>query len=235
MLTFFGRGSAFSKMNNNAFFTDGSDLVLIDCAMSSFHRIVEEGLDKICGGKEIKRIIVIVTHTHSDHISGIAMLIHYAFYILHIPVVVAAPSEEVRADLRYCCERLDGCAAQAYSIVLASDPVIKWVKNVILTEHSPELAGRCFGYELMVNGTHIVYTGDTRTLAPYEPYITADTVLYSEISTYRSEVHLYLYDNLDRLIALTKQGTKVFLMHLDDEAQIQRAILYTDIRLAPLL
>ena len=85
MLKFLGRGAAFFGENNCACFTRGSDLVLIDCPMSAVHKVCGVGADKLAGTR-VNRIIVLITHTHSDHVGGLGMLIHYCFYVLHIPV-----------------------------------------------------------------------------------------------------------------------------------------------------
>ena len=228
MLEFLGRGSAFAPENNNAYFIDGGDLVLIDCSMNTLQRAIA-----LCRSlQELRRIYVLVTHTHSDHISGIGMLIHYAYFMLGVPVTIAASSDEVAADLRYLCEHLDGCEPASFDIADAAS--LKWVKAVIPTSHVAALEGRCFGFHLDVQGCDIVYTGDTNTLDPFLPYITPDTVLYSEISAVFSPVHLYIGSAIDRLKALSDSGTKIYLMHIDIEDEILQAIEGTDISLAPL-
>ncbi|MBR4010497.1 MAG: MBL fold metallo-hydrolase, partial [Clostridiales bacterium] len=69
MLTFFGRGSAFTKEHNSAYFTDGNDLILLDCPMSTFSKLRARGLSRY------ESIYVLITHTHGDHVGGVAMLI----------------------------------------------------------------------------------------------------------------------------------------------------------------
>ena len=64
MLTFFGRGSAFTDEQNSAFFEDNGNLVLIDCPMSSFEKLNDMDL------AAYSHIYVLVTHTHGDHISA---------------------------------------------------------------------------------------------------------------------------------------------------------------------
>ncbi len=175
MLHFFGRRSAFYKEQNSAFFIRDHSLILIDCPMSTFHKLValmdrEDPPDAaFTDRKDIKTITILVTHTHGDHVGGIAMLIFYAFYVWHIPVTVAAPSAEVAEDLRYLIERLEGCEPSAYTITSAGN--LPWVRNVIPTEHTPALSGRCFGYRLDLPDEIAVYTGDTCTLAPFLPYL----------------------------------------------------------------
>ena len=44
MLTFLGRGSAFADEHNSAFFVNESDLILIDCPMSSFEKLNDMNL-----------------------------------------------------------------------------------------------------------------------------------------------------------------------------------------------
>ena len=232
LLRFLGRGSAFNSPHNCACFTYGQTLVLLDCSMDSFQRLITIGPDRLAG-TAVDGIRVLVTHTHGDHISGIPMLIHYCYYIYHLPVTVGAPSAEVLQDLKFYFDRLDGCDPAAYRLIL-SEEMPDIVTRVIPTEHSPELSGRCFGYQLQADEETVVYTGDTGTLEPFLPFLKAGTDLYTEASVNRSPVHLYLPDILDVLTGLTEQGTGVFLMHLDNEERIRELIQNTAIRLAPL-
>ena len=235
MLKFFGRGSAFADEQNSAFFTDNSDLILIDCPMSTFHKIKMIGADKFVLPHTLKRIYILVTHTHGDHVSGIPMLIHYCFFVSHVPVTVVAPSREVRANLLYLIKRLEGCDSRGYRLICADSLKKNWFTAAVPTEHVPQLEGRCFGYRLNVRGTDIIYTGDTRTLAPFTKYLHQGCQLYTEISAYDSGVHLYIGMLADTLKKLSKKGVDVFLMHIDNEDVIKEYIKDTDIRLAELI
>ena len=228
MIKFLGRGSAFADENNSAFFTCGNKLVLVDCPMSSFTMIKKMDLTGI------ETVDILITHTHADHISGIAMLIDLLFFTTKIRVTVVAPCEEVKQDMIYNLTRLDGCESGWYDITVASDYDAPYIKAVIPTHHTEQLEGKCFGYNLDVDGTNVVYTGDTNTLDPYEPYITEGTELYVEASSVAVPVHLYIDDILPRLNELTDKNVKVYLMHLDNEKVIREKIRDTKIELAPL-
>ena len=232
LLKFLGRGSAFSDEHNCAFFSEGRELVLIDHSLTAFNRLKNAGVHALTGTESADRIYVIITHTHSDHICGIPLLIEYAYYIRKLPVTVAAASERVAENMRYYLDEIEGCEKGTYELVPAES--LKWVSAVIPTEHTPTLSGKCFGYALDIGGRKVVYTGDTVTLEPFLPYIGADTELYTEIAAVRSGVHLYLDDNIQKLKELSAAGTKIALMHLDDERKISEAIEGTGITLAEL-
>ena len=109
-----------------------------------------------------------------------------------------------------------------------------WMKAVIPTKHVPALDGRCFGYNIEVDGVNTVYTGDTSTLDPFIPYLSEGSVLYTECSAYDTSVHMYV----DRLIGYSdffkEKGIRVYLMHLDDEDTILSKVSGTGFEAAEL-
>ena len=229
MLNFFGKGSAFADDNTCAYFVDDADMVLIDFSLEAFPKF--RRLDF----SGIKTIYVLVTHTHGDHISGIGTLIHYAYYILKLPVVVVAPSEDITEHLKYLFDKIEGCHKNAYSIVSPEKLNKRWFLSPILTKHSDVLEGNCFGYGLLIDNCLTVYTGDTKTLDPFIAFLkTAATTkkrLYTEIAAYKSDVHLFIDDNLNTLLDLHRQGIDVYLMHLDNEDVIREKIKNTALRI----
>jgi len=233
MLAFAGRGSAFTDEHNSAFFIENKTLILLDCPMSAFQKY------KLLNYEFINQIVILVTHTHGDHIGGIGTMIHYAQFILHKPVVVTAPSETVEQELKMLLSQIEGCNQDAYAVITAENLKESWFVDVIPTQHVKQLSGKCFGYCLKIQNKNIVYTGDTKTLTPFLPYLKKGDVLYTEVSYYqkpddKNAVHLSWEEIRPVLLDLIQKDIQVYLMHLDDEKEILKQIQGTELKLAPL-
>lgn len=228
MLKFLGRGSAFTDEHNSAFFVDNDELVLIDCPMSSFHRLNDKNLALY------DHIYVLITHTHGDHVGGIGMLIDLLQFSVMTPITIVAPSKDVEADLFYLISRVEGCNSSWYELISAEELDKDWLVCPIPTTHTEELEGKCFGYCLNVKGNRVIYTGDTNTILPFEKYIADGVYLYTEISAYKSSVHLYCSDMIEKVREYTASGVHVFLMHMDDEKRIAQVMKDTGAEFAPL-
>ena len=228
MLKFLGRGSAFTDEHNSAYFIENDELVLIDCPMSAFMRLNDKNLALF------DHIYVLVTHTHGDHSGGIGMLIDLLQFSVKTPITIVAPSKEVEADLFYLLSRIEGCSSSWYELINIEDLDKEWFVRAIPTTHTEELEGKCFGFQLKVEGRNVVYTGDTNTLIPYESYIEKGTYLYCEISAYKSPVHLYCTEIHNKIKEYVAAGVNVYLMHMDDERRILQVMSDTGAELAPL-
>ena len=228
MLKFLGRGSAFTDEHNSAYFIRNDELVLIDCPMSSFMRLNDRNMALF------DHVYVLVTHTHGDHVGGIGMLIDLLEFTVKTPITIVAPSKDVEADLFYLISRIEGCSSSWYDLISVEDLEKDWFVCSIPTSHTEELAGKCFGYCLNIDGKNVVYTGDTNTLIPYEKYLKKDTFFYCEMSAYKSPVHLYCTDMVDKIKELVDSGIHVYLMHMDDEKRILQVMENTGAEFAPL-
>lgn len=229
MLTFLGRGSAFTNAHNCAYFINNQDLILLDCPASAFQNIKKLNLE------QFQNIYILVTHTHGDHISGVGTMLQYAYFVLQKPLTIVAPSKEVVEDLYLLLYQIEGCEENWFHLIIADKLRKSWLLCSIPTQHAITLKNKCFGYALSINKHRIIYTGDSATLLPYLSYLQHNAILYTECSVFQSDVHLYLPDILPTLLALTEQGISVYLMHLDDEQQISEIIKHTKIQLAPLI
>lgn len=218
-LKFFGRGAGFADEHTSSYFTtENKEMVIIDCSASTFQKLKHIDL------KDYEKLYVLVTHTHGDHVGGLGLFVQYAFFTLKKTVTIVAPSTAVADDISTLLS-IEGNEPSWYELVTVTAVEEKeWFGDCILTKHSPQLANKCFGYHLIVDGANVVYTGDTSTLVPFLPYLADDSILYVDTSVYYGMIHLKLEDALDDFLALNQRGVKVYLMHLDDVTAAEKII-----------
>lgn len=218
MLKFVGIGSAFNTKlgNNNAYMKNRDNLLLIDCGSSTFSRIQEMGL--LDG---VKSVIVLMTHTHPDHIGSLGDLIFYGYYSMgefeKPSVTVVAPK-----DL-YIENHLNTVGVKRETYGLAEiDEVYTWISKLAIgiqpvrVNHVDEL--NCYGYLLYNKDRLGYYSGDCYEI-PSDiltalnngdfDYFYQDTCK----ADYDGNVHL----SLRKLTELVdeRQRNKVYCMHLD--------------------
>lgn len=211
VLKFFGRESGFSDEHTSAYFTTrNNELVIIDCPVSTFQKLKSMNLN------DYTKFYVLITHTHGDHICGLGLFAQYAYFVLKERITIIAPSDDVLDDI-ITVLNIEGNDRMWYRIITTYElKNANWLIDCIPTKHSPQLDGKCFGYSLLVNGTHVVYTGDTCTLEPFIPHLKKDYELYVDTSIHYGQIHLKFEDVLDNFLALNELEIMIFLIHLDD-------------------
>ena len=225
ILKFIGTGSAFNTKlgNNGAYIKNGENLLLIDCGSSTFSKIQEIGLLE-----GIKSVLVLMTHTHPDHVGSLGDLIFYGYYSmgeLFKPsvTVIAPPNLEiedvlnavgVKKDTYYLCDITDYTFISKIGIGVIPTRV----------EHVEEL--NCYGYIIFKRDIVAYYSGDC--------YEIPDNILeslnrgdfdyfYQDTSKahYDGNVHLSLH-KLTELVDI-KYRDRVYCMHLDEKFDIEEA------------
>lgn len=223
-LTFLGNGSGFTNTHTGAYFTYKNDLIIIDCSMLNVHKILELDINNF------DNVYLLITHMHDDHTSGIGLFIQYMFYVYKKKLNILIPTElgcDVKVDLT-----IKGIPDDIYKLIDLNGVNFEWFIDKIKTNHSPELNGKCFGYKINVNGTKIVYSGDTNILDVYEKYLRDCDEFYVDVSALYGKVHLRYEDVEQKLLSYIKDfDLDIFIMHIDDEETL-RKIIHKDIKIA---
>lgn len=220
-ITFLGRDSGFGKKNTSAYAMIDKRLLLIDCGQTVMTQLQEKNLLNNISG-----IDVIITHMHGDHVGSLSQLALYSYFTLGKPINIITACSKIEEFLtitgveRYC--QIPGFPEERYT---RNNDFVTFIK----TNHVGNEMD-CYGFSTKINGTHIVYTGDTTTIEPFMHELTKGTQLYCDASTVGG-VHLKLEDNIKLLNELTKKGVSVYLMHLDNEPKIRETIKGTEIHI----
>lgn len=158
ILKFFGIGSAFNPNFNNtsAYFDFDADLFLIDCGEGVFSNLYKLKLIE-----RYKTIIVLITHTHSDHIATLGHLLLYSFFKLNKKVRVFFPEKY----LIFSFLSSMGVAEEVYDLInLSSTFIYKNKLTIISIEQMHVKEIPCFGYLIDVGDHSFFYTGDSKTI-----------------------------------------------------------------------
>ena len=204
MLTFFGRGSGFSNENNSAYIEIGNSIILIDCGYTVFNA-VRTKLDL----STFDNIYVVITHLHPDHAGSLGQLILYSGYVVRKKVVVVTKCKNIRKLLD-----IIGVNREFYQVDDGHGINLDFIE----TRHTDLLDA--YGFVIKINEKKIVYTGDTSILEPFEKALKKADELYVDVSK-KGIVHLQIDEVFHKLLEIQNRGTKVYLMHLDDEEYVR--------------
>lgn len=206
-LTFLGNESGFGVHHTNAYFYDDGNLVFIDLSMSNIEKA------KKLISTVSKNIYIVITHMHDDHFSGVTLFSQFCFYVNGISPHIVVPEELMEDILTEF--KIKGMGEGVAAICSLSEYSFPWMKKLIPTTHAPELDGKCFGYEFLVNGVKVVYTGDTNTLDDFMPFVKPGCEFYVDMSFDYGKVHL-LWDDVKKQLRNISTTSDVYLMHVDN-------------------
>lgn len=226
-LTFLGTGGAFNTSlgNTSAYFKADKTLFLIDCGNSVYNALIERNILN-----QIEDVVVLITHSHSDHIGSLADLIFYGYFVKgeakHSRVTVISPKDTNVTDIL----RLMGVDDSYYNYIDLKSKTHLGTKGLdlyvepIKVSHSPFL--ECYAYFIEHNGRIIYYSGDSVEI-PQKAlsllYSGELHKLYQDVSSlhYEGRIHLSFKD-LSEIIG--KNRNKVYCMHLDEGFDRQKAL-----------
>jgi ribonuclease BN (tRNA processing enzyme) len=215
-LSFIGSGSALNTAlgNNSAFIRTGESILLLDCGSTTFSRM--QSLSVL---DDIKKIFVLITHRHPDHIASLGDLIFYAHFILKADVNVLTPDDQNVAELL----EYMGVQRELYSLVKLnmeyklrnSDLAIDI--TFIPVQHVADMD--CYGYIIRHKDISIFYSGDASNIPDsvlqlFEKqeidYIYQDVCSYD----YPENPHMYISKLCE--FVQDKDRHRLFCMHYDE-------------------
>lgn len=220
-LTFISTGGAFSKDNKNnaAYYKVDNKLVLLDCGETVFHDILNQNIIT----EDIKRIDVIITHFHSDHVGSLGSLVFFCRY-KKIEANIIFPIKSLPKQL------LDifGIEEELYNLKEPqeiNDYYIKEYKQLHgdLRSDGTIIPMESYGYHIKDKNINIYYSGDTTTLHQevLEKFNSKEIeYIYHEITTDGYKAHFPI-EKLEKLID-KEQRDRVYCMHMGDNTDIAK-------------
>jgi len=212
-LTFLGRGAAFNfnSDNNCAYFIKGETLYLIDCGEKICDKILALGLLDV-----INKVIVLITHLHSDHIGSLEPFLYYIHFFTDKSIDIYYKDSMNLYDLLV----LTGIN---FPFEVKSDfSAISDVKvECVVQEHIPG----SYGFFIYDDECSIFYSGDTKTInsrAVEELKSGVIQEVYHEVTvSTNSMIHTHL-SQLESAFP-EKYRKNVALMHFADDKTIEAA------------
>lgn len=204
ILNFIGTESGFGNNNNSAYIEIDNEFILIDCGFTVFKQLKEK-----IDFKKYNKINVIITHLHNDHCGSLSQLILYLWFIYGKKTNIITKCKNIKNYLE-----ITGTTEEAYEITDRYKDLI-----FIKTEHVKELD--CYGFRIKIKDRDIVYTGDTKNFDSFLEYMNGVTDLYIDVSK-NGGVHIKFEEIIPLLTKIKRNGTNIYLMHIDDYEYINK-------------
>ena len=149
-LKFLGTGSCFNiKAGNNCAYyynKDKGQLLLLDCGEDVFSKAVMKF-------KNLKKVVIIITHFHSDHMGSLPSFIYYCKIAFNIKPIVIYPNDSI-------CKLLENMGVSRDLYIHKKRAI--FIDDVVNIEHYSSLES--YGYVLKFGKRKIYYSGDSKRL-----------------------------------------------------------------------
>lgn len=208
-LKFTGVGAAYYPVlgSNCAFFEHDDCLYLIDCGESTFKAMFSR--NEIF---QYKKIIVLITHLHTDHIGSLGSLLSFCKSVLQKKVFLMAEEETIVNILAECGIKPDEYEFSTDFQKFGTDSLSIIPQRVV---HAKDML--CCGFLFESHGEKVYYSGDTSVI----PEKILSSFLSGEIKTMYQEctfldTESLSHFSLKKLCKLIpqKERKRVYCMHL---------------------
>ena len=211
MLKFLGFGSSFAVKNENtsAFYIDNCTLNMFDCGESIFKIAKERNIFK-----DIKKVNIFLTHTHSDHCGSLGTLVFYleSIGLTNEDIFIFLPNKSLLKNLAKVFGLNRSDCQLMYRKKDFKNANVKFYKQHHNTCYS-------YGYLFIVSEKNYYFSGDTNELLP----VILKKLINNEIEKLYIDTRLYENNNyhigfkdIKKLIPRELRH-KVVCMHLKDD------------------
>lgn len=216
MLNFLGVGGAFVPELKNcaAFYKDKNKLILIDCGENIFSEIIKYNLLK-----DVNKLVIIITHFHTDHVGSLGTLLFYCDKTVIRDVVIIYPNRESLNNLL----TLFGVEQCSYKVCLPSEFKDFYIKE-FKQEHSIMEA---YGYLIQLKDQIIYYSGDTKKVSNeiVNMFLKNEiNYFYEDVRKDKNDYHISISE-LNEIIPFKKRKD-IYCMHFNDKSEINYIISY---------
>ena len=206
-LKFLGIGSAFNLKddNNSAYYIINDTFILLDCGDRIARKIINYDLFK-----NIKKVLILITHLHADHISSLETLVDYIYLLRNdIDCKIVYPYKEgletiLKLEATFDFEILSDINLNIFNI------------NIVALKASH--IDHSYSYLVKTNNFNFYYSGDTNSfnnIALEELEKNNIDMIYHEVSYPNISVHTSLDELINKIPFNLRK--KVCLMHFSDD------------------